>query len=67
MNIDQLKTIASDPCINLSGLLKDANVSRSTFDQYVTGKRGKYGIKKEVSDRMDNAVNRLFNRINEAR
>jgi hypothetical protein len=67
MTIDQLKAIASDPCINLSGLLKDANVSRSTFDQYVTGKRGKYGIKKEVSDRMDDAVNRLFNRLNEAR
>lgn len=67
MTIDQLKEIASDPCINLSGLLKDANVSRSTFDQYVTGKRGKYGIKKEVSDRMDDAVNRLFNRVNELR
>ena len=63
MTIDQLKTIASDPCINLSGLLKDANVSRSTFDQYVTGKRGKYGIKKEVSDRLDEALNRLVERL----
>lgn len=63
MTLDQLKTIATDHCINLSGLLKDAKVSRSTFDQYVAGTRGKYGIKKDVSDRLDDAINRLKERI----
>ena len=67
MTIDQLKTIAADPCINLSGLVSDAGVSRDTIENYIKGRRGKYGIKKEVSDRLDAAVNRLFNRINEAR
>lgn len=68
MTIDQLKAIASDPCINLSGFLLEANVSRNTIEGYLTGRRGKRGkIKKEVSDRMDDAVNRLFNRLNETR
>ena len=67
MTIDQLKAIASDPCINLSGLVSDAGVSRDTVENYIKGRRGKYGIKKEVSDRMDDAVNRLFNRVNELR
>lgn len=63
MTIDQLKAIASDPCINLSGLLLDAKVSRSTFDQYVTGKRGKYGIKKDVAERLEAAMERLIGRL----
>lgn len=65
MTLDQLKTIASDPCINLSGLVSDAGVSRDTIENYIKGRRGKYGIKKEVSDRLDDAMWRLINRLKE--
>ena len=67
MTIDQLRALSSDPCINLSGLVSDAGVSRDTVENYIKGRRGKYGIKKEVSEKLDDAVNRLFNRLNEAR
>lgn len=63
MTIDQLKAIASDPCINLSGLVADAGVSRVTIENYIKGRRGKYGIKKEVSDRLEAALDRLKRRI----
>ena len=63
MTIDQLKAIAADPCINLSGLVAEAKVSRVTIENYIKGRRGKYGIKKEVSDKLDAAIDRLKGRI----
>lgn len=67
MTIDQLKAIASDPCINLSGLVLEAGVSRDTIENYIKGRRGKYGIKPEVSEKLDSAVERLVERLKETR